>query len=134
MELFDKLLGGFKKKQETQNNSKEQTQSKQEAQVSQELINEYQEKLVSIVYDEDVAKELAPVFAKLSLVEGFDSVYELLETKEKQIEVVSNSDWLKKSVNEEDGEEETVIDTKQEDDSTNKVMTADEILSQQFNQ
>lgn len=128
MELFDKLLGGFKKKKELET----KTQQTQKPEVNQELINQYKEKLIGLVYDEEVAESLAPVFAKLSSVEGFDVVYELLETKEKQIETVSSSDWLKPAVTEQD--EESIEQQQEQDQTGSKVLTAQEILAQQFKQ
>lgn len=48
-------------------------------------------KLEAYVYDAEVAQELAPVFAAMAEVEGFDKVMELLDAKEKQIEAIGGN-------------------------------------------
>lgn len=79
--LLDRLLGGAKNR--TQNN-----QSKLEEQMK--------ERLKPLVYEDELVDELAPIFAKLQGQEGFEKVFEVLETKEKQIEYISGGDWFKK--------------------------------------
>lgn len=78
--LFDKIFSSSSKKAEG-NNAALETQIKT--------------KLKSLVYDDEVVTELLPVFMKLHTTEGFNTVYELLEAKEKQIEAISGGDWFK---------------------------------------
>jgi hypothetical protein len=81
MSLLDKLLGASKKRA---------IENKPQL---EELLKK---KLKGLVYDDELVNELLPVFVKLQGQEGFDVVLELLESKEKQIEVISNGDWFKK--------------------------------------
>lgn len=78
--LFDKIFSSSSKKAEG-NNAVLETKVK--------------EKLKTLVYDDDVVTELLPVFMKLHATEGFSTIYELLEAKEKQIEAISGGDWFK---------------------------------------
>lgn len=55
------------------------------------VVAEMATKLQAFVYDAEVAQELAPVFAAMSEVEGFDKVMELLDAKEKQIEAIGGN-------------------------------------------
>lgn len=80
MSLLEKLLGASKKKA---------IENKPQL---EELLKQ---KLKGIVYDDSLVEELLPVFVKLQGQEGFDRVFELLESKEKQIEVIANGDWFK---------------------------------------
>lgn len=78
--LLERLMGASKKKVD-------ENQGALEAQIKA--------KLKSIVYDEELVSELTPVFMRLNGVEGFNQVFELLETKERQIEAISGGDWFK---------------------------------------
>ena len=95
--MLDKLMAAFKPKQQNEEEVnkeepkvEEQQGEKQPEVLDPAVIREWETKLTDYVYDADLAKELAPVFAKLSGVEGFDKVLELLATKEKQIEAISS--------------------------------------------
>lgn len=59
------------------------------------------ERLNKLVYDEELVKELLPVFVKLHTAEGFSKVWEVLEAKEQQIEAISGGDWFKQETTEE---------------------------------
>ena len=87
---------------------------------------------MDIVYDEEVANELAPIMAKLSQHEGFDKVWELLEAKEAQVEQVAGGEWNKSVF--EDENEDVIEPNKQLQTKTEKVKTAEEILAEQFKQ
>ena len=93
--MFDKIMQSFKPKakEETKVEEPKKEQGQVQKPVTKELdpvvVGEWENKLVNFVYDEELAKELAPIFAKLSDAEGFDKVLELLDTKEKQIEAIS---------------------------------------------
>lgn len=81
-------------------------------------------KLKGILYDEELVNELAPVFMKLQGVDGFNQVFELLETKERQIEAMSGGDWFK---------QETTPDKSTEEQSTeDSASLVDQILSKKY--
>lgn len=85
---------------------------------------EIKAKLKGILYDEELVNELAPVFMKLQGVEGFNQVFELLETKERQIEAMSGGDWFK---------QETTPDKSTEEQSTDdSASLVDQILSKKY--
>ena len=111
MSWLDKLMSGHGKRTETAKDN---------------ALDLYTEKLKTIVYDEDIVKELAPVFAKLHGTDGFDKVFELIETKEQQITAISGGDWHEQQINDhqnlenELGEEEA--DT----------LSAEEILAKKY--
>lgn len=115
MSIFDKLKSGFNKKAETQHTS---------------ALEVYKTKLMNIVYDEEMATELAPIMAKLAQHEGFDKVWELIEAKESQIEQVAGGEWNKSSFDDE--EPETIEPHKQTKQPETKLKTAEEILAEQF--
>jgi len=85
---------------------------------------EIKAKLKGILYDEELVNELAPVFMKLQGVEGFNQVFELLETKERQIEAMSGGDWFKQETTPDKSTEEQTTD-----DSASLV---DQILSKKY--
>lgn len=85
---------------------------------------EIKSKLKGILYDEELVNELAPVFMKLQGVDGFNQVFELLETKERQIEAMSGGDWFK---------QETTPDKSIEEQSTDdSASLVDQILSKKY--
>lgn len=85
---------------------------------------EIKAKLKGILYDEELVNELAPVFMKLQGVDGFNQVFELLETKERQIEAMSGGDWFK---------QETTPDKSTEEQSTDdSASLVDQILSKKY--
>lgn len=70
--------------------------AKSKASSNQSILEEtVKQKLKGIVYDDELINELLPTFVKLYSVEGFSTVVELLEAKEKQIETISGGDWFK---------------------------------------
>ena len=78
--ILERLMGGAKSKASTNQSILEET---------------VKQKLKGIVYDDELINELLPTFVKLYSVEGFSTVVELLEAKEKQIETISGGDWFK---------------------------------------
>ena len=78
--ILERLMGGAKTKASSNQSALEET---------------VKQKLKGIVYDEELINELLPTFVKLYSVEGFSTVVELLEAKEKQIETISGGDWFK---------------------------------------
>lgn len=113
--LFDKLTKGFGSKQ---------------AQTNEESLAKFKEQLGGILYDEELVDEFAPIFAKLSQHEGFDKVVELLETKERQLESFSETNWNQH----ESGEEDTTLTQEQEEEESenNADLSAEAILREQF--
>ncbi|AXQ66437.1 MAG: hypothetical protein [Caudoviricetes sp.] len=89
------------------------------------LESQVKEKLKTLVYDDEVVAELLPVFLKLHTTEGFNTVYELLEAKEKQIETISGGDWFKQETKPEDKS----IDEENANDGIDPV---DELLKQKY--
>jgi thioredoxin-like negative regulator of GroEL len=75
--MLDKLMAAFGAKQE-----------KKVTEIDEAL----KAKLKGLVYDDELVDELAPIFAALSQVEGFNKVFDLLETKERQIEAIAGTD------------------------------------------
>lgn len=78
--ILERLMGSAKSKASTNQSMLEET---------------VKQKLKGIVYDDELINELLPTFVKLYSVEGFSTVVELLEAKEKQIETISGGDWFK---------------------------------------
>ena len=78
--ILERLMGGAKSKASSNQSALEET---------------VKQKLKGIVYDDELINELLPTFVKLYSVEGFSTVVELLEAKEKQIETISGGDWFK---------------------------------------
>ena len=78
--ILERLMGGAKSKASNNQSALEET---------------VKQKLKGIVYDDELINELLPTFVKLYSVEGFSTVVELLEAKEKQIETISGGDWFK---------------------------------------
>lgn len=109
--LLERLMGSATKKAD-------ENKGALEAQIKQ--------RLKGILYDEELVNELAPVFMKLQGVEGFNQVFELLETKERQIETISGGDWFKKET-----DPQTKVDEEEQttDDSASLV---DQILSKKY--
>lgn len=106
--LLDRLLGSANKKVDENKGVLEQ---------------QIKQRLKGIVYDDELVNELAPVFMKLNGVEGFNQVFELLETKERQIETISGGDWFKQETSPEDKQDSPT------DDSENLV---DSYLSEKY--
>lgn len=107
--IFERLLGSAKTKA-TNNKSVLEEQVKQ--------------KLKGLVYDDELVNELLPTFVKLYSVDGFSTVVELLEAKEKQLETVSGGDWFKQESDpskkkQTDAEDE---DEEQESDSVDDIL------------
>ena len=95
--MLDKMLGAFKAKNKpAQEEQKPMVVLPPEAvkpavkpAVDPAKVAEWADKVVAYVYDEELVKEIAPVFAAMEGQEGFDKLIELLDSKEKQIEAIS---------------------------------------------
>lgn len=84
------------------------------------------ERLNKLVYDEDLVKELLPVFVKLHTTEGFSKVWEVLEAKEQQIEAISGGDWFKQE------SDESSEQNKKEESTNGDEDPVDALLKQQY--
>lgn len=107
--LLERLMGASKKKVD-------ENQGALEAQIKA--------KLKGIVYDQELVDELTPVFMRLNGVDGFNQVFDLLETKERQIEAISGGDWFKQ-------ESDASNKQEKEEESSNLV---DSILKKQYSE
>lgn len=114
MSIFEKLIGASKKRAIANKPNLEQA---------------LKEKLTRIVYDEDLVNELLPVFMKLQGQEGFNEVMDLLESKEKQIETISNGDWFKQETNKED---KTINTNEEDEDNQETDNLVDSILNKKY--
>ena len=112
--LFDKLTKGFGGKK---------------AKTEEESLGKFKEQLSGILYDEELVDEFAPIFAKLSQHEGFDKVVELLETKERQLESFSDTNWNQQESGKED---KTLEQEQEEEDEESAELSAEAILKAQF--
>lgn len=114
MSWLDKMMGGFSKKAEH-----EQTTA----------LDVMKAKLKTIVYDDALVDELAPIFATLSTQDGFSKVVELLETKEQQLEKVAGGEWTKQVS---DGDNQNLSDSSDDEDEQTTKLSAEEILAQKY--
>lgn len=88
--MLDKMLGAFKAKNKpAQEEQKPGQPGAVKPAVDPAKVAEWAGKVVAYVYDEELAQEIAPVFAAMEGQEGFDKLIELLDSKEKQIEAIS---------------------------------------------
>ena len=98
--ILERLMGGAKSKASSNQSILEET---------------VKQKLKGIVYDDELINELLPTFVKLYSVEGFSTVLELLEAKEKQIETISGGDWFKQETDPQNKDQQD--NTQQENES-----------------
>lgn len=82
MSLLDKMMGAWKVKNTVN---------------VEEDLKGIKDKLKAVLYDDELVETLAPVFAKLQAQEGFDKVWEVIETKESQIEALSKEGFWSQS-------------------------------------
>lgn len=92
--MLDKMLGAFKAKNKPAQEEEQKPMDKGQPEdvkpaVDPAKVAEWADKVVAYVYDEELAQEIAPVFAAMEGQEGFDKLIELLDSKEKQIEAIS---------------------------------------------
>ena len=85
--MLDKMLSAFKAKNKPA--QEEQKPGENKPAIDPAKVAEWAGKVVAYVYDEELAKEISPVFASMEGQEGFDKLIELLDSKEKQIEAIS---------------------------------------------
>ena len=109
--ILERLMGGAKSKASSNQSILEET---------------VKQKLKGIVYDDELIAELLPTFVKLYSVEGFSTVVELLEAKEKQIETISGGDWFKQETDPQNKDQQD--NTQQENESD----PVDELLKTKY--
>lgn len=137
--MLDKMMAKFSPKGKTK--EPEQQEEVKQAEVTPQApeapealnpakVQEWADKLVGYVYDEELAQELASTFAQMESVEGFDKVIELLDSKEKQIEAITTGSSAAKSTPEDKGKQASpkVAAQGEEDESPD----ATEILKQRY--
>lgn len=127
--MFEKLMASFRPKQVKEPKEKPEVEEQPEPTpvvLDPKLVGEWETKLVDFVYDTELAKDLAPVFVKLSSAEGFDKVFELLATKEKQIEAIGSGS----------NQQSSPEQTQEEKDvrSSAHIYTATDILKERYSQ
>lgn len=106
MSMLEKILNGFKAKTET---------------VADEDLTAVKEKLKAVVYDDELVEELAPIFAKLQVNEGFDKVWEIVESKEQQINALSKDGYWASQQSKPSAAQDTDEDGDSTDDSEDPV-------------
>ena len=130
--MLDKMLGAFKAKnkpaQEEQKPAGEGQPEAKKPAVDPAKVAEWADKVVAYVYDEELAKEIAPVFAALEGQEGFDKLIELLDSKEKQIEAISKGSSEGKTFPEAKGKDAKSVDNQEPEQKA----SATDILKERF--
>ena len=129
--MLDKMLGAFKAK----NKPAQEEQKPMEGQpgavkpaVDPAKVAEWADKVVAYVYDEELAQEIAPVFAAMEGQEGFDKLIELLDSKEKQIEAISKGSSDGKTSPETKGKDAKSVDNQEPEQKA----SATDILKERF--
>ena len=92
--MLDKILSAFQAKNKAAQEEEKKPMDKGQSEAVKPVVDpakvaEWADKVVAYVYDEELAQEIAPVFAAMEGQEGFDKLIELLDSKEKQIEAIS---------------------------------------------
>lgn len=130
--MLDKMLGAFKAKskpaQEEQKPAGEGQSEAEKPPVDPAKVAEWADKVVAYVYDEELAQEIAPVFAALEGQEGFDKLIELLDSKEKQIEAISKGSSEGKTSPESKGKDAKSVDNQEPEQKA----SATDILKERF--
>ena len=102
--MLEKMMAKYKKTPATEAPKEgEETKAVEKQPIDPVKVQEWTDKLVAYVYDEELAAELAPVFAALEVQEDFSKVIELLDSKEKQIEAITAGGSAAKSDPEQKG-------------------------------
>ena len=130
--MLDKMLGAFKAKNKpAQEEQKPMDEGQPEAvkpAVDPAKVAEWADKVVAYVYDEELAQEIAPVFAAMEGQEGFDKLIELLDSKEKQIEAISKGSSEGKTSPESKGKDAKSVDNQEPEQKA----SATDILKERF--
>ena len=130
--MLDKMLGAFKAKnkpaQEEQKPMGEGQPGAVKPAVDPAKVAEWADKVVAYVYDEELAQDIAPVFAAMEGQEGFDKLIELLDSKEKQIEAISKGSSEGKTSPETKGKDAKSVDNQEPEQKA----SATDILKERF--
>lgn len=130
--MLDKMLGAFKAKnkpaQEEQKPMGEGQPGAVKPAVDPAKVAEWAGKVVAYVYDEELAQEIAPVFAAMEGQEGFNKLIELLDSKEKQIEAISKGSSDGKTFPESKGKDAKSVDNQEPEQKA----SATDILKERF--
>lgn len=130
--MLDKMLGAFKAMskpaQEEQKPAGEGQPEAEKLPVDPAKVAEWADKVIAYVYDEELAQEIAPVFAALEGQEGFDKLIELLDSKEKQIEAISKGSSEGKTSPESKGKDAKSVDNQ----APEQKASATDILKERF--
>lgn len=131
--MLDKMLGAFKAKNKPAQEEEQkpmdegQPEGKKPA-VDPAKVAEWADKVVAYVYDEELAQDIAPVFAAMEGQEGFDKLIELLDSKEKQIEAISKGSSEGKTSPETKGKDAKSVDNQEPEQKA----SATDILKERF--
>lgn len=87
---------------------------------------ELKKRLKSVLYDDELVEEIAPAFLALQGNEHLNTVFDLLEAKERQIEALTGGEWFNQSSTEGD---ETISTENNDAETTNLV---DDYLSKKY--
>lgn len=115
--MFEKIINKWRKKEE----------DKRESLPSQEEF--VREKLTRYLYDEELVETLLPTFLALSEQEGFKEVWEVLDSKERQVEAISSGDWFNKESGQTTKKELGLREHEEESENQNLV---DSILNKKY--
>lgn len=131
--MLDKMLGAFKAKNKPAQEEEQkpmdegQPEGKKPA-ADPAKVAEWADKVVAYVYDEELAQDIAPVFAAMEGQEGFDKLIELLDSKEKQIEAISKGSSEGKTSPETKGKDAKSADNQEPEQKA----SATDILKERF--
>lgn len=121
--MLDKLIDGWKKANKKPEENPKDDQGDTSG-VSPELLKQYQERLVGVLYDDELVNEFAPLFAKMHQHDTEQKMLQLLETKEKQIQAVADGSAYKQASPEKDEE----VDTGKSKDSSNDDYSVENLI------
>ena len=131
--MLEKMLGAFKAKSKPAHEEEQESMDEGQAEAVKPAVDpakvaEWADKVVAYVYDEELAQEIAPVFAAMEGQEGFDKLIELLDSKEKQIEAISKGSSEGKTSPESKGKDAKSVDNQEPEQKA----SATDILKERF--
>ena len=131
--MIDKILSAFQAKNKAAQEEEQKPKGKGQSEAVKPAVDpakvaEWAGKVVAYVYDEELAQEIAPVFAAMEGQEGFDKLIELLDSKEKQIEAISKGSSEGKTSPESKGKGAKSVDNQEPEQKA----SATDILKERF--
>ena len=131
--MLDKILGAFKAKNKPAQEEEQKPMGEGQPEAVKPAVDpakvaEWADKVVAYVYDEELAQEIAPVFAAMEGQDGFDKLIELLDSKEKQIEAISKGSSEGKTSPESKGKDAKSVDNQEPEQKA----SATDILKERF--